>query len=122
MQLSDPFPVGTLPRTVRETIFTEFQGRHPTVPQMASVPDAHWLKLPAMGPARLARLRSQAAQICEQLQPSPLTGMTAEDLLAQHHQLATQHDLLQGKLRDLRDKLRANEAELWMRGIDPRAE
>jgi hypothetical protein len=122
MQLSDPFPVKTLPRPVKETIFTEFQGRHPTVLEVASVPDAHWLKLPAMGPARLARLRSLTAQICEQLQPSPLTRMTVEDLLAQYHQLATQHDLLQGKLRDLRDKLRANEAELWMRGIGTRAE
>lgn len=122
MQLSDPFPVGNLPRPVRETIFTEFQGRHPTVLEVASVPDAHWLKLPAMGPARLAHLRSLTEPLCEQLQPSPLTRMTVGDLLAQHHQLATQHDLLQEQLRELRDKLRANEAELWMRGIGTRAE
>src|SRR5215213_5032093 len=105
MQLSDPFPVETLPRPVKETIFTEFQGRHPTVLEVASVPDVHWLKLPAMGPARLAHLRSLTQGLCEQLQPSALTRMTVDELLAQHHQLATRQDLLKEQLRGLRDKL-----------------
>jgi hypothetical protein len=122
MQLSDPFPVEDLPRLVKETILAEFQGRAPTVHEVASVPDAHWLKLPAMGPARLAHLRSLMQGICQQLQPSALTGMTVEELLAQHQEFVTQQDLLKGQLRELRDKLRANRAELWMRGIVPRAE
>jgi hypothetical protein len=121
MQLSDPFPVEDLPRLVKETILAEFQGRHPTVHDVASVPDAHWLKLPAIGPARLARLRSLMQGFCEQLHPSAMTRMTVEDLLAQHHQLVTEHDLLKGQLRELRDKLRATKAELWMRGIVLRA-
>jgi hypothetical protein len=45
--------------------------------------------------------------------------MTVEDLLAQHHHLVAKQDLLKGQLRKLRDKLRANRAELWMRGIVP---
>ena len=122
MQLSDPFPVEYLPRLVRKTILAEFQGRHPTVHEVASVPDAHWLKLPAMGPARLAGLRALIQEICDQVQPSPLTRMTVGELLAQHHQLVTQRDLLRRKLRELRDKLRANRAELWMRGIVPGTE
>jgi hypothetical protein len=121
MQLSDPFPVEDLPRLVKETILAEFQGRHPTIHDVASVPDAHWLTLPAMGPARLAHLRSLMREVHEQLQSSALTGMTIEELLAQHQEFVIQHDLLKGQLRELQDKLRANRAELWMRGIAPRA-
>ncbi len=122
MQLSDPFPLTSLPGPVKETIIAEFQGRHPTILEVASIPDAHWLKLPAMGPTRLARLRSLMQGICDQLQPSALTKMTVEELLAQHHQLVTEQDLLKGQLREIRDKLRATKAELWMRGIVPLAE
>jgi hypothetical protein len=117
MELSDPFPVEFLSNTVKVTILNEFQGRHPTVLEVASVPDAHWLKLPAMGPVRLARLRSLTDGICNQLQPSALTRMSAKELLAQHQELVTQQDLLQENLRDLRDKARANKAELWRRGV-----
>jgi hypothetical protein len=122
MQLSDPFPVECLSRLVKETVLTEFQGRHPTVLEVASIPDAHWLKLPAMGPTRLAHLRSLMQGIRDQLQPPALTQMTVEDLLAKHHQFLAEQDLLKGQLRELRDKFRANRAELWMRGIVPRAE
>ena len=122
MQLSDPFPLTSLPGPVKKTILDEFQGRHPSILDVASVPDAHWLKLPAMGPTRLARLRHLTQGLCEQLQPSPLTGLTVEELLAQHHQIVAEQNLLKGQLRVLRDKLRANRAELWMRGIVPQAE
>jgi hypothetical protein len=117
MQLSDPFPVESLPTPVKETILSEFQGRHPTVLEVANVPDTHWLTLPAMGPMRLAHLRTLTEEICKQLHPSALTRMPVEELLAQHQGLVTEQGLLQEKLRDLRDKLRANKAELWMRGL-----
>ena len=122
MQLSDPFPVEELPKLVKETILAEFQGRQPTVLEVASVPDAHWLTLPAMGPARLAHLRSLVQGICDQLQPSAQTRRTLDELLAQHHQLVTEQDLLKRQLRELSDHLRANRAELRMRGIVSRAE
>jgi hypothetical protein len=122
MQLLDLFPVEHLPKPVIQTILTEFQGRHPTVLEVASVPDAHWLTLPAMGPARLACIRSLTKEIYEPVQPSTMTRMTVDELLSQHQELVTQQDLLQEKLRDLRDKLRANKAELRMRGVAPRSE
>jgi hypothetical protein len=122
MQLSDPFPVDYLPIPVKEALLNEFQGRHPSLLEVASVPDAHWLTLPAIGPVRLARLRSLAEASCDQLQPSTLTRMTVEELLVQHQELITEQDLLQQKLRELRDKLRASRAELWMRSIVPRVE
>ncbi|MFC1455731.1 hypothetical protein ACETIH_03150 [Microvirga arabica] len=110
MQASDPFPVEYLPRPVKETILAEFQGRHPTIHEVASVPDAHWLTLPAIGPTRLARLRSLMVGICDQLEPPALTRMTATQLQARYHRLQT-------KLKKTRDQLRATKAELWMRGI-----
>jgi hypothetical protein len=122
MQLSDLFPVEDLPRPVKETILAEFQGRHPTVQEVASVPDAHWLKLPAIGPTRLARLRSLTEEICEQVQPPVLAGMTVIQLLKRHDRLRARQEQLQANLREVRDQLRASKAELWMRGIAARAE
>jgi hypothetical protein len=116
MQLSDPFPLTSLPVPVKETIIAEFQGRHPSILEVASIPDAHWLKLPAMGPGRLVQLRSLTQRIFDQVQPPALTRMTVAELLAQHHQLITEQDQLHTQLRYLRDKLRATKAELRMRG------
>jgi hypothetical protein len=122
MQLSDPFPVDCLPNPVKEAILNEFQGRHPSLLEVTNVSDAHWLTLPAIGPVRLARLRSLAEAFCDQLQPSTLTRMTVEELLAQHQELITEQDLLQQKLRELLDKLRATRTELWIRNVVPRVE
>jgi hypothetical protein len=117
MQSSDPFPVEHLPRLVKETILAEFQGRHPTVHEVASVPDAHWLKLPAMGPTRLARLRTLTEEICEQVQPPALAGMTVSQLLKRHDRLRARQEQLQDNLRHNRDQLRATKAELGRRGV-----
>jgi hypothetical protein len=122
MQLSDPFPVEDLPRPFKETMLADFQGRQPTVLEVASVPDAHWLTLPAMGPARLAYLRSLTQEICKQLQPPALTRMTATQLQARYDRLLARKDQLHTKLRETRDQLRATKAELWMRGIVPGTE
>ncbi|MGF9765104.1 hypothetical protein AAII07_59685 [Microvirga sp. 0TCS3.31] len=122
MQASDPFPVECLPRLVKETILAEFQGRHPTVHEVASVPDAHWLKLPAMGPARLARLRSLTEEICAQVQPPVLARMTKIQLLKRQDRLLTRQEQLQANLRHNRDQLRATKAELWRRGVAAQSE
>jgi hypothetical protein len=45
--------------------------------------------------------------------------MTVEELLAQHQELITEQDLLQQKLRELLDKLRATRTELWIRNVVP---
>jgi hypothetical protein len=122
MQLDDPFPVERLPKRVQESILDEFRGHHPTALEIARVPDAHWLTLPGMGPTTLARLRSLTEEVCEQVQPSALTKLTADLLLQRYEDLLAQRDQLQAKLREIRDQLRASKAELWMRGIATQAE
>jgi hypothetical protein len=122
MQLSAPFPVERLPKRVQDSILDEFQGRHPTALEVARVPGAHWLTLPGMGPTTLAQLRSLAEEMCEQVQPSGLAKLTVDHLVKRHEHLLSQRDQLQAKLREIRDQLRASKAELWMRGVDARAE
>jgi hypothetical protein len=61
MQLDDPFPLDELSQPVRTAILGEFQGRHPTVRQVFSIPDWHWLRVPGIGPGTLMKLRHLAA-------------------------------------------------------------
>jgi hypothetical protein len=113
--MNDPFPVERLPRRIQEAVLMEFQGAHPTFLDVTSVPDAHWLKLPGMGPTTLARLRSLVEETCKQVQPSTLTRKTPDELLARHRCLLVTQ-------RKARDQLRATKAELWRRGIVVRTE
>jgi hypothetical protein len=122
MQLSDPYPVERLPKLVQQAILTEFQGRHPTVLEIAPVLDAQWLTLPGMGPTRLARLRVLAEGMREQVQPSALTRMTVVQLLARYDRLMVRQDMPQAKLKKILDELWATKVELWVRGIVPHAE
>ena len=122
MQLDDPFPVERLSKRVQDSILDEFRGRYPTALEVARVPDAHWMTLPGIGPTTLARLRSLTEEVCEQVQPSALTKLTVSQLLKRHDRLIARREQLQAELREIRDRLRASKAELWMRGMATRAE
>jgi hypothetical protein len=122
MQLDDPFPVERLPRRVQGSIPDEFQGRYPTAPEVARVPDAHWLTLPGMGARTLAQLRLLTVEVCEQLQPSALTKLTVSQLLKRHNRLIARQEQLQTKLREIRNQVRASKAELWMREMTAQTE
>jgi hypothetical protein len=53
MQQDEPFPRDAIPLRVRRAIIREFQGRRPTVQEVAQVSDRHWLATPDIGPAAL---------------------------------------------------------------------
>jgi hypothetical protein len=64
MQLDDPFPLEELSQFARTAILAEFQGRHPTVRQVSSIPDRQWLRVPGIGRGTLMKLRHLAAKEC----------------------------------------------------------
>src|SRR3712207_2179056 len=60
MGLDDPFPLDRCSGRVRGAILAEFQGRCPTIREVASISDAQWLTVPNIGPTTLEELRNIA--------------------------------------------------------------
>ena len=57
MQMDEPFPLESVPSRVRLAILSEFNGRRPSVREVAEIPDAYWLATPAMGHKFLQMIR-----------------------------------------------------------------
>jgi hypothetical protein len=111
----DLFPIETLPPRVKDAVLTEFQGRCPTVLEVASTPDSHWLTVPNMGRSSLAQLRSATSGVRRKVGIPTLSGLSDAELLAHVRRVERQLSLSS-------DELKAYRAELHMRGITlPRA-
>jgi hypothetical protein len=106
----DLFPIHRLPPRIRRAIVTEFQGRCPTVLEVASVPDTDWLTVPDIGPTMLAKLRSLTPGVRRNAGLPSLVGLPDEELL-------TRSKSLMKELDRVRDDLRAHRIELQIRGI-----
>ncbi len=57
MGLDDPFPIEKCSGRVRGAVLAEFQGRCPTIREVASISDAQWLTVPNIGPTTLEEIR-----------------------------------------------------------------
>lgn len=112
MLLDAPFPLDQLPPQVRQTVLAEFGGRHPTVLEVASIPDDHWLKMPAIGPKALRHLRSLTQGARRAARISSWAGMTDADLLAEY-------DRLKDQKKGIEEQFRAVRAELLLRRLLP---
>lgn len=110
MQLYDPFPIEDFPPRAREAILAEFQGHHPTVLEVVRVPDTYWLEVPDIGPTTVAKLRSLTQGMRRKIRLPSLSGLSDLEILARR-------DFLQAELRRIRGELKANTAELQLRGI-----
>jgi hypothetical protein len=53
MQHDESFPLEAIPPRVRRAIVREFQGRRPTVGEVARISDRQWLATPDIGPTAL---------------------------------------------------------------------
>ena len=78
MQLDEPFPLEAIPPRVRRVVLREFQGRQPTVQEIAQISDRHWLATPGVGPTALGKLRSIAHLPQQQNDPCRLRLTDAE--------------------------------------------
>jgi len=56
MQQAEFFPLDAIPPRVRRAILQEFQGRRPTVQEVAQISDRHWLATPEIGPSTLEKI------------------------------------------------------------------
>ncbi len=110
MNKHDPFPIDRLSPRIRKAVLDEFNGRCPTVLEVARIPDTDWLKAPDIGPSTVATLRSLTPGMRRKAGIPTLANLSDAQLLAQSKSL-------QKELSRIHDDLKAHRAELQMRGL-----
>ena len=106
MELDDPFPLEELPVRIRHTILEEFEGRRPSVLEVASLPDSHWLRLPGIGPRVLAWMRALTRGARRKARLPSLAGLTDAELQAEYGCLKDQRKAIDNQLKEVRAELR----------------
>jgi len=99
MGLDDPFPIDKCSGRVRGAILAEFQGRCPTIREVASISDAQWLTVPNIGPTTLEELRSLALHPPNGETPPVTTGMGDGELLSRLNRLQRELNIVAGEIR-----------------------
>jgi hypothetical protein len=110
MRESDLFPIETLPSRIKDAVVAEFHGRCPTVLEVATTPDSHWLTVPNMGRSSLAQLRSATRGVRRKVGIPTLSGLSDAELLTQARDTERQ-------LSELSSALKSYRTELQMRGV-----
>jgi len=104
-----PFPIGWFPRSAREAILNEFDGRCPTVREVISLPDGYWLSVPNIGFCTLSRMRAVANSAVGPGDKRPLAAKTLAELQATYqHLIGTMRDL-QRDVEEIRIEIRHRE-------------
>lgn len=99
MGLDDPFPIDKCSGRVRGAILAEFQGRCPTIREVASISDAQWLTVPNIGPTTLEELRGMTQPLPNGKERSPSTNMADGELLSRLNRLQRELNLIVGEIR-----------------------
>jgi hypothetical protein len=99
MGLDDPFPIEKCSGRVRGAILAEFQGRCPTIREVASIPDAQWLTVPNIGPTTLEELRSMTQPLPNEKERNPGANMADGELLSRLNRLQRELNLIVGEIR-----------------------
>jgi hypothetical protein len=99
MGLDDPFPIEKCSGRVRGAILAEFQGRCPTIREVASISDAQWLTVPNIGPTTLEELRSMTHPTPNGEQRQNPTGMPDGELLSRLNRLQRELNTIVGEIR-----------------------
>ena len=73
MQQDGMFPLAVIPPRVRRAILREFQGRWPTVREVAQISDRQWSATPDIGPSALEKIHSILSSQRHQSDHPPLT-------------------------------------------------
>ena len=81
MSLDDAFPIGAVSSRTRAAILREFQGRCPSVREIAQISDKHWLATPGIGSTALGAIRSVTDGPPSSTEASPPSVMTDAELL-----------------------------------------
>lgn len=99
MRLDDPFPLEAVSSRLRHAILREFQGRCPTLREMAQIPDRRWLSTPDVGP-RSVEIIHDFTDAARQQTISPLDARLTDA------ELLKRLEWLQKEVRWLRDFLK----------------
>lgn len=99
MGLDDPFPIEKCSGRVRGAILAEFQGRCPTIREVASISDAQWLTVPNIGPTTLEELRSMTQQPLNRHGGTAPTQMPNNELLSRLNRLQRELNILVAEIR-----------------------
>lgn len=94
MAPDDPFPLNLFPAQVRAAILSEFDGRCPSLQEVAEISDARWLSTPAIGPVVLKKIRDLG-----QGDAAPSRLMTDAELLRRLTLLQKEVQLIQRTVR-----------------------
>ena len=81
MRLDEPFPLEAVSSRLRHAILKEFQGRCPTIREMAEIPDRRWLSTPDVGPRSVEIIHDFTDAAQEQTIPPPDAQLTDAELL-----------------------------------------
>jgi hypothetical protein len=99
MGLDDPFPIDKCSGRVRGAILAEFQGRCPTIREVASISDAQWLTVPNIGPTTLEELRSMTQPLPNGEDGAAMTHMPDHEILSRLGRLQRELNVLVGEIR-----------------------
>ncbi|SCY81103.1 hypothetical protein [Microvirga guangxiensis] len=82
MGWDDPFPIEKCSGRVRGAVLAEFQGRCPTIREVASISDAQWLTVPNIGPTTLEEIRRFISEAPAEQRLQSLANMEDGELLS----------------------------------------
>ena len=99
MGLDDPFPIEKCSGRVRGAILAEFQGRCPTIREVASISDAQWLTVPNIGPTTPEELRSMAQPLSNGGDGAAANQMPDQEILSRLGRLQRELNILIGEIR-----------------------
>jgi hypothetical protein len=100
MRLDEPFPLEAVPSRLRTAILREFQGRCPSIGEVAQIPDKQWLSTPHVGERSVEIIHDITDAARQQGARPPGTQLTDTELLERL-------EWLQEELRWLRNILRS---------------
>ena len=99
MRLDEPFPLEAVPSRVGYAILKEFQGRCPSIEEVAQIPDRQWLSTPDIGERSVEIIHDITDAARQQAPPPPGAQLTDAELLKRLEWLQKELRWLQTILR-----------------------
>ena len=118
MQQNESFPLDAVPPRVRRALLREFEGRWPTVQEVAQISDRHWLATPDIGPSTLEKIHGVLNRQPSQRDSSP--EMTEAELLERLEFIQQELRRIQRTLEAQIDKTSGKRLQSHDRGSSPR--
>jgi len=99
MGLDDPFPLEKCSGRVRGAVLAEFQGRCPTIREVASISDAQWLTVPNIGPTTLEEIRRYIGEAPAEQRLQNLPSMDDGELLSRLNRVQRELNVIATAIR-----------------------